>query len=116
MQTEIKSVFELSKVVMECVDSKETNLFLFVNDWDEASKYLLTNLPRYQGAKSLYVINVFEIPNALTVMKSIIKDFRETVSTKAIQNYTKIPMMVRLNGCFPTTVDYMGSIWAELGL
>jgi 5'(3')-deoxyribonucleotidase len=116
MQTEIKSVLELSKVVMECVDSKETNLFLFVNDWDQVSRYLKSNLQRYQGAKSLYVIDIFEIPNALTVLKSLIKDYRETVSTKAIQNYTKIPMMVRLNGCFPTTVDYMGSIWAELGL
>jgi hypothetical protein len=109
----------LEEVVRQSVSSKEVSYFLFVNEWDKLSNYYIRALDRMQklgGNTELYVVSIFDIPNGLNVIKSVIKEFRETMSTVAIQNFTGMPMLVRLHGAFPVAVSYSGSISAELGL
>ena len=110
---------ELESIVKENIENKEVSHYLFVNDWDKICiwfKNQLKELEKQGGEKNVYVIDNFDIPNGLGVLRSVIKDNKETISTTAIQNYTGVPMLVRLHTAFPVTVTYTGSISAELGL
>ena len=108
----------LEEIVRRNVDSKGISYYLFVDEWNELSKYYIGELDKMQrsGGDELYVISIIDVPNGLNVIKSVIKEFRETMSTSSIQNFTGMPMLVRLHGAFPVAVSYSGSISAELGL
>jgi len=110
---------ELETIVKKSIENKEVSHYLFINEWDTPCIYFknkLLELEKQGGEKNVYVVDNFEIPNGLGVLRSVIKDNKETISTNAIQNYTGVPMLVRLHTAFPVTVTYTGSISAELGL
>ena len=110
---------ELESIVKKNIEDKEVSHYLFVNDWDTPCIYFKNRLKELEskgGDKNVYVVDNFEIPNGLGVLRSAIKENKETISTNAIQNYTGVPMLVRLHAAFPVTVTYTGSISAELGL
>lgn len=109
----------LEEIVRLNVSNRDTSYYLFLNEWDDLSKYYIRALDKLNGLggnTDLYVISVFDVPNGLNVIKSVIKEFRETVSTVAIKNFSSLPMLVRMHEAFPVAVTYSGSISAELGL
>ena len=114
----VTSSNELDAIVRSEIQAKSVSHYLFINTWDDVCQYFNTHLDSLKdlGAQgNLFVIDVFDIPNGLGIIRSAIKDYKETMSTNSIQNYTKLPMMVRLHGAFPVLVDYNGSIAAEIG-
>lgn len=115
----ITSSSHLEEVIKQNLQGKDTHYYLFCSDWDVPSNYFYNKLSELENTGSQKIVNVvsiFDVPNGLGILKSAIKDFRETVSTAQIDNYTKVPMLVRVHGAFPVVVDYNGSIGAELGL
>jgi hypothetical protein len=115
----ITETSDLESLVKHNIEHKEVSYYLFVNDWDTLPKYYLKRLEELENLGNntdLYVINIFNIPNALNIIKGAIKEFRETISTNSIQNYSSLPMLLRLHGAFPVAVTYSGSILSELGL
>ena len=114
----VTSSNELDSIVRSEIQAKSVSQFLFVNTWDDVCQHFnkhLESLNDLGSQGNLFVINIFDVPNGLGIIRSAIKDYKETMSTTSIQNYTKLPMMVRLHGAFPVLVDYNGSIAAEIG-
>jgi len=115
----VKTSNHLEEIVKENINSKGVSYYFFYAEWDLASSYFVKKLQENEcnGSQNLvYCIDIFDIPNGLGILKSAIKDYRETMSTNQIQNYTKIPMLVRMHGGYPVVVDYNGAIGAELGV
>jgi hypothetical protein len=115
----IKTSFELESIVKSQIETKDTSHFLFLNAWDKPCKYLLNRLQLLEksgGSKVVHVVDIFDVPNGLGIMKSMIKDFKETTSVECIRNYPTIPMLVRLHGHFPVAVTNMAPLCAELGI
>ena len=90
---------ELDSIVRSEIQAKNVSNYLFVNTWDDVCQYFnahLDHLDDLGTRENLYVIDIFDIPNGLGIIRSAIKDYKETMSVSSIQNYTKMPMMVRL--------------------
>jgi len=115
----VREVEQLEFLLRENIEGKETSYWLFVNGWDKPNDYFLNKLSeaeKFDGTNTVYVIDIWDIPNGLNVIRSVIQELRETISTNAIRSYTRLPMLVVLHKAFPRMVDYSGSIAAELGL
>ena len=112
---------QLEDILAEVLNSKRVSRFLFVNDWDVPCltlKRKLKVVEKFGGIDTVYVIDNFDIPMALGIIRNSIKASRG-VNTTTIEHYTGVPMLVRVhgdNGNFPVPVSYTGSIFAELGL
>ena len=112
---------QLEDILAEILSSKRVSRFLFINDWDVPCVTLnrrLKAVEKFGSDELVYVIDNFDIPMGLQILRDAIRSSRE-VNTTTINNYTGIPMMVRVhgdNGNYPVPVTYTGSIFAELGL
>jgi len=111
----VRSSKHLESIITSNIESKSTAHYLIVNSWDKVCKFFNDKLPT-DGVTDLYVIDIFNVPNALDVMRSSIKMQRETISTYTLSNYCQLPMMVVIHKMFPRVVTYNGSIFAELNL
>lgn len=118
------------------ITSDDLSYYLILNTWDKPSKYIWDRLPGQEGTKDLNVIDIFDIPNVLSQMRSIVaKTPRqmkagEDSSSNAIpyswlSGYSQLPMLVVLHSVtnksgkqtlYPRMVTYNGSIVAELGI
>jgi len=105
----------LESIVQSNIDGKNTSYYLITNQWDTPCKYFNDNLPS-EGDTDLNVIDIFDVPNALDVIKSAIKSNRETISTSCLSKYDQLPMLVVIHKSFPRVVTYNGSVGAELGI
>jgi hypothetical protein len=105
----------LESVVNSSIDGKQNSYYLITNTWDNVCNYFNDRLPN-DGTTDLNVIDIFNVPNALDVIKSAIKSHRETISTACLSRYDQLPMLVVIHKTFPRVVSYNGSVGAELGI
>lgn len=105
----------LESVINSSIESKQNSYYLITNTWDKVCNYFNDRLPN-DGTTDLNVIDIFNVPNALDVIKSAIKSHRETISTSCLSRYDQLPMLVVIHKTFPRVVSYNGSVGAELGI
>jgi len=105
----------LESIVTDNIDSKQNSYYLITNTWDKVCNYFNDRLP-VDGTTDLNVIDIFNVPNALDVIKSAIKNHRETISTSCLSRYDQLPMLVVIHKSFPRVVSYNGSVGAEIGV
>lgn len=115
----VTSIPELERAVSDNIGDKNTSYFYFYSSWDEHSNRLAETI-RKDGAesgrgKNIYLIDIFDVPNAVGVMRSVISELKPTISLMDLR-FTKLPSMVCLHKAFPRLVEYNGSIYSELGL
>ena len=105
----------LDTIVKSNVERKTTSYYLITNSWDGVCNYFNERLPN-DGVTDLNVVDIFNVPNALDVIRSSIKSHRETISTACLSRYTQLPMLVVIHKSFPRVVSYNGSVGAEIGV
>ncbi len=113
--TKIYNSKHLESVVTSGIDSKKNSYYLIVNSWDKVCNYFNDKIP-IDGTTDLNVIDIFNVPNVLDVIKTAIKSHRETISTACLSRYDQLPMLVVIHKSFPRVVSYNGSVGAELGI
>ena len=117
----------LQDVMTASIKSNSISYYLILNTWDTPSKYLWDRLPEDGGLKDLNVIDIFDIPNVLSQMRSLLgrESSRDDIPYSWLSGYTQFPMLVVLHNVvsnggkqnlFPRVVTYNGSIAAELGM
>jgi hypothetical protein len=111
----VRNSKHLESVVSSNIESKKTSYYLITNQWDKPCKYFNDRLPM-EGTVDLYVVDIFKVPNCLDLIKSCIKEHRETISTSCLSKYEQLPMLVVIHKSFPRVVSYNGSVGAELGI
>jgi len=111
----IKNSKHLESVVSSNIKEKNTSYYLILNQWDQISNHFRSSLPN-DGITDLNVVDIFDVPNALDVIKSAIKSYRETISTSCLNRYDQLPILVVIHKSFPRVVTYNGSVGAELGI
>ena len=111
----VKNSKHLESIVTSNIEEKNTSHYLIINQWDKPCKFFEERIPS-EGGKDLYVVDIFDVPNVLDVIKSSIKSQRETISTSCLSNYDQLPMLVVIHKSFPRVVSYNGSVGAELGI
>lgn len=111
----IRNSKHLDSVVSSNISEKKTAHYFITNNWDKSCEYFNSNLPQ-DGDTDLNVIDIFDIPNCLDVIRSSIKEQRETISTACLFSYSQLPMLVVIHKSFPRVVSYNGSVGAELGI
>ena len=133
----IKTSKHLQEVVGTNITSDDLSYYLILNTWDKPSEYIWDRLPGEGGTKDLNVIDIFDIPNVLSQMRSIVaktprqlrgNDDSSTGSSipySWLSGYSQLPMLVVLHSVtnksgkqtlYPRMVTYNGSIVAELGI
>jgi len=111
----IRNSKHLESVVSSNISEKKTSHYFITNQWDDPCEFFNSRLPQ-DGDSELYVIDIFDVPNCLDVLRSSIKAHRETISTACLSSYTQLPMLVVIHKSFPRVVTYNGSVGAELGI
>ena len=105
----------LESIVTSNIEGKQNSYYLITNTWDKVCNYFNDRLPS-EGTTDLNVVDIFNVPNALDVIKSAIKSHRETISTACLSKYDQLPMLVVIHKSFPRVVSYNGSVGAEIGV
>jgi hypothetical protein len=105
----------LESIVKSSIEDKQNSYYLITNSWDKVCNYFNANLPN-DGDTNLHVVDIFNVPNALDVIKNAIKSHRETISTSCLSKYDQLPMLVVVHKSFPRVVSYNGSVGAEIGI
>jgi hypothetical protein len=105
----------LESIVKSSIEDKQNSYYLITNSWDKVCNYFNDNLPN-EGDTHLHVVDIFNVPNALDVIKNAIKSHRETISTSCLSKYDQLPMLVVVHKSFPRVVSYNGSVGAEIGI
>ena len=113
--TNVSNSKHLDSLVKINVEGKSTSYYLITNSWDDVCNHFNDRLPS-DGTTDLNVVDIFNIPNALDVIKSAIKSHRETISTACLSRYTQLTMLVVIHKSFPRVVSYNGSVGAEIGV
>ena len=121
MPRQVATPGELESIIVEGMNDKSNSYYLFVSEWDEVSLTLLHRLSKVVGdvtenARTVNVIDIWDIPNGLDVIRSSIQKHKESISTFPLRSFSQLPMLVVLHKAFPRVVDYNGSIFVELGL
>jgi len=113
--TNIYNSKHLESVVTSNIEGKQNSYYLITNTWDDVCSYFNDNLPS-DGTTDLNVIDIFNVPNALDVIRTAIKSHRETISTSCLSKYDQLPMLIVIHKSFPRVVTYNGSVGAEIGI
>ena len=111
----IRNSKHLSSVVTSNIEEKKTSHYLITNQWDKPCVFFNDRIPQ-DGETDLYVVDIFDVPNCLDVIRTSIKSHKETISTACLSEYTQLPMLVVIHKSFPRVVSYNGSVGAELGI
>ena len=111
----IRNSKHLDSVVTSNMENKKTSYYLITNQWDKPCEFFNSRLPQ-GGESDLNIIDIFDIPNCLDVIRNSIKSHKETISTACLAEYSQLPMLVVIHKSFPRVVSYNGSVGAELGI
>lgn len=111
----IRNSKHLDSVVSSNMENKQTAYYFITNQWDKPCSFFNERLSQ-EGTTDLHVVDIFDVPNCLDVIRSSIKSQRETISTACLSEYTQLPMLVVIHKSFPRVVTYNGSLGAELGI
>ena len=114
-RTKIYNSKHLESVVKSSIEAKQNSYYLIINSWDKVCNYFDHRLP-VDGETNLNVVDIFNVPNALDVIKSSIKSHKETISTACLSKYDQLPMLIVIHKSFPRVVSYNGSVGAEIGI
>ncbi len=114
-RTKIYNSKHLESVVKSSIEAKQNSYYLIINSWDKVCNYFDDRLP-VDGETNLNVVDIFNVPNALDVIKSSIKSHKETISTACLSKYDQLPMLIVIHKSFPRVVSYNGSVGAEIGI
>ena len=112
--TKIYNSKHLESVVTSNIEGKKNSYYLITNTWDNVCNYFNDNLPS-DGTTDLNVIDIFNVPNALDVIRTAIKSHRETISTSCLSKYDQLTMLIVIHKSFPRVVTN-GSVGAEIGI
>ena len=123
----VKNSKHLQEVMISNIKGNDLSYYLILNTWDTPSDYIWDRLPGPEGTKDLNVIDIFDIPNVLSQMRSVVtrESSKEDIPYSWLSGYSQLPMLVVLHNVttkagkqnlFPRMVTYNGSILAELGL
>ncbi len=118
-KSQIYNTKHLESVVRSGIEGKKNSYYFITNSWDSVCNYFNDRLPitdTDEQPTQLYVVDIFNVPNALEVIKSAIKGHRETISTASLSRYDQLPMLVVIHKTFPRVVSYNGSVAAEIGI
>ena len=122
VRARVKNSRHLESLVSSNIESKKTSYYLITNQWDKPCNFFNERLPSdsqptdLKGVSVLNIVDIFDVPNCLEVIKSCIKSHRETISTACLSRYDQLPMLVVIHKSFPRVVSYNGSVGAELGI
>lgn len=107
----------LEKILTTSIEKKAVSYFVMCSPWDKVSKHLVEGLSHQEANpdQPLYLIDTFEIPQAIQIFKSVINKIKPTMNLSTLK-YNKVPQMIVMHKAFPRVVDYNGAIYAELGL
>ena len=111
----IRNSKHLDSVVTSNMENKRTSHYLITNQWDKPCKFFQECIPS-DGDTDLNIVDIFDVPNCLDVIRSSIKSHKETISTACLSEYSQLPMLVVVHKSFPRVVSYNGSVGAELGV
>ena len=114
-KTKVYNSKHLESIVKSSIASKQNSYYLIVNTWDKVCNYFNDRLP-VEGETKLNIVDIFNVPNALDVIRSAIKSHKETISTSCLSRYDQLPMLVVIHKSFPRVVSYNGSVGAEIGI
>tara|TARA_R110000851_G_scaffold229758_1_gene382446 strand:+ start:6438 stop:6824 length:387 start_codon:yes stop_codon:yes gene_type:complete len=114
----IRNSKHLEFIVKKNIDDKSVAHYLIVNSWDDVSKWFLDNLPipsiQLGSSINLYVVDIFDVPNAMDTFRYCVKSNKETISTTALAFSSQLPNLVVIHKTFPRMVENNGAIAAEL--
>tara|TARA_R110002126_G_scaffold8408_6_gene39861 strand:- start:1484 stop:1855 length:372 start_codon:yes stop_codon:yes gene_type:complete len=111
----VRNSKHLEFIVKRNIEDKNISHYLIVNSWDDVSKWFTDNIP-LESNTNLYVVDIFDVPNAMDTFRYCIKDTKETISTTSLAFSTQLPILVVLHKTFPRVVDSNGAIAYELGI
>jgi len=111
----IRNSKHLDSVVNSNMENKRTSHYLITNQWDKSCEFFNNSISS-DGDTDLNIIDIFDVPSCLEVIRSSIKSHRETISTACLSSYSQLPMLVVIHKSFPRVVSYNGSVGAELGI
>lgn len=108
----------LHQVVKADATFSQLSYYLIVNSWEDVCKTFEAAALTKRDVEGIpfSIIDIMDVPNCLEVMKSAIREVKDTINTSALNNYSQLPMLVVLHGAFPRAVTYNGSISTELGV
>jgi hypothetical protein len=114
-KTKVYNSKHLESIVKASIEGKQNSYYLIVNTWDKVCNYFNDRLP-VEGNTNLNIVDIFNVPNALDVIRNAIKSHKETISTACLSRYDQLPMLVVIHKSFPRVVSYNGSVGAEIGV
>lgn len=112
----VRSTNELHSLVKDGIESKTNHYYFITNTWGDTSKVLMDSIIRLSGTTRLNVIDIFDIPNALQVIKSVIKEEKNIVSVPSLNEAQVVPCLIVVHGSYPRVVTYPGAFYSELGM
>lgn len=115
----INSPSELDNLVRSYRTVDDFGVFLFLNDWDPVClnlKRKLDGLKKFNGDRTIYVIDMFEIPNAIQIIRGALQDINSKADVTKIYNYTGMPMLLKASYNLAMPLEYSNAIYQELGL
>ena len=59
----------LDSIVTSNIEAKQNSYYLITNTWDKVCNYFNERLP-IEGTTNLNVVDIFNVPNALDIIKS----------------------------------------------
>lgn len=116
---DVSTVQQLEQVLVSNIEGKEISYYFFYSTWDDHASRLVKKI-RSQAAQSgigrnIYLIDIFDLPNAIGIIKSVLSDIRPTISQAELKFY-KIPQMVCIHKSYPRLVAFNSQLYSELGL
>tara|TARA_R110002094_G_scaffold40613_4_gene52974 strand:+ start:470 stop:847 length:378 start_codon:yes stop_codon:yes gene_type:complete len=109
----VRNSKQLESVVKRNIDEKIVAHYLVVNQWDPVSVHFVDNIP-IGSQKNIYVVDIFDIPNAMDTFRYCVKANKETISTTNLTFSAQLPVMVVIHKTFPRVVESNGAIESEL--
>lgn len=114
-----RSARQLEDVVKGNASESQLSYYLIVNSWEKVCNVFEDTVAARFSPDSevpLSIIDIMDVPNCLEVMRSAIRESKETINTSALNNYHPLPMLVVMHKAFPRMVSHTCSISTELGL
>lgn len=111
---------DLERIVRDGIESRDNHYYFILNDWDKDSIRLHNHFSRMilgmDGDTILNVISIFDIPNVVQVIRSVLVDNKGAEFISDLDYMNKIPAMITIQGNFVRATDYPESFYRELGI
>lgn len=109
----LENISDLEYAMHEALLEDSRTYFLFLNTWDTDCKYFLNNVPK---DNNIHVIDFFDVPNGIQIMRSYLKEYAEGISTYPLDTFSKAPCLIRLSSQGLSMTDSNNLIAREFGI